>query len=183
MRVSFRTLQRNSHRHLPHGAPGQAKGAAQGLGPEDHVDPKGTTLSDELLQGNGRILRELVVFGEEDLKLIHHEHGPGHSLFGGVTVCGDILHAGIAEQIAAVGHLGFQAKQNTQAEFTVTFNGHGPYMGQAVCGIGLEFHTLLEVNEVQFDFIRAVPQGQVGDHHVQECGLARSGLARNEHVL
>ena len=55
-------------------------------------------------------------------------------------------------------------------------------MGQLVDGVGLEFHAL-EVDQVEFDFVGAVEEGEIGDEHVQEGGFAGAGLARHQHVL
>ena len=56
-------------------------------------------------------------------------------------------------------------------------------MGNRGLGVGLELDPLLEVDQVEFHFVGAVAERQVDDQHVQERGLARAGLAGDQHVL
>jgi len=56
-------------------------------------------------------------------------------------------------------------------------------MGQVVRGVGLELDAFLEVDQVQLDFLRRIPEGQVGDHHVQQRGFARPGFAGDQRML
>ena len=95
----------------------------------------------------------------------------------------EVLHAQAAEQVAAVAQLGVEALQHAQAEFPLAFDGDDPGVRQAVAGVGLEFHALLEVDQVELDLVGAVAQGEVGDQDVQQGRFARAGLAGDEHVL
>ena len=56
-------------------------------------------------------------------------------------------------------------------------------MRQFVRRIRFEFDALLEVDEVQFDFLRAVIKRQVCDERVHQCRLTGARLTGNEHVL
>ena len=56
-------------------------------------------------------------------------------------------------------------------------------MRQSMCRIGFKFHALLEVDQVKLQFLRGIVHGEAGDDGVQERGLARAGLSRNQHVL
>ena len=91
--------------------------------------------------------------------------------------------AQLAEQVAAASQLGVQPLQHAQAELPLALDGDHPGVRQAAAGVGLELDPLLEVDQVQLDLVGAVAQGQVGDQHVQQGGLARARLAGNQHVL
>jgi len=56
-------------------------------------------------------------------------------------------------------------------------------MGQAVGRVALELDAFLEVHQVKLHLLGAAPQRQVGDDDVEQGGLARAGLARNQRVL
>jgi len=53
-------------------------------------------------------------------------------------------------------------------------------VGQVVEGIGLELHALLEVDQVEFQLLRAIGQRGVGDERVQQRRLAGAGAANEQ---
>ena len=95
----------------------------------------------------------------------------------------EVLHAQAAELIAAGAQLGVEPLQHAQAELPLALDGDHSRVRQLVPGVGLELHAFLEVDQVQFDLVGAVAEGQVGDQHVQQRRLARARLAGDEHVL
>ena len=108
----------------------------------------------------------------------------GHRLrAAGALVAGDVLHAELAEQVAAALQFLVHALQHAQAELAVALDGHDPRVRQAVRGVALELDALLEVDQVELDLLRAAPQRQVGDDDVEQGGLAGAGLAGDQRVL
>ncbi len=89
----------------------------------------------------------------------------------------------LAEEIAALLEFPVEALEHAQAELPVALDGHRTGMGKLVRRVGLELDALLEVDQVELDFVRAVPEGEIGDQHVQQGGLSGAGLARDQHVL
>ncbi len=112
------------------------------------MDAEGTTLANELFEQNRGVLGELVVLCEEDLELVHDEHSARHGLVRRFAIGSEILHARLAEQVAAMGHLRVQPAQDAQAELAVALDGDRPCVRQTVCCVGLEFDALLEVDQV-----------------------------------
>ncbi len=55
--------------------------------------------------------------------------------------------------------------------------------GKLQLGVGFEFDALLEVDEIELQFARAVVDRQVRDQGVHQRRLARTGLAGDQHVL
>ena len=190
--ISLRALQRDAHRHLPHRAPRQRVGPAQRLRPEQHVHAERPPLSHQAVQQQPRVLGDLVVFGEELLKLVDHQQRPGHRLVPpGLherRACrADGLHAEIAEQITPPLQLVVEPVQHAEPELTVALHRDRPSVRQArvhaVARVGLELHALFEVHQIELELVRAVPQRPGRDHHVQKRRLARARLARDQHVL
>ena len=129
-------------------------------------------------------LRDAVVLDEELLELVDDQQRAGHGLLAaGALVAGDVLHAELAEQVAAALQFLIHALQHAQAEFAVALDGHHPRMGQAVRGVALELDALLEIHQVELHLLRAAPQGQVGDDDVEQGGFAGAGLAGDQRVL
>ncbi len=100
-----------------------------------------------------------------------------------LTIGADVLHAGRAEQLAALGHFGVQTPQNAQPEFAVALDGDRAGVREMVRDVGLEFHSLLEIDQIELHLVGRVPEGQIGDHDVEERGLAGAGLAGDQRVL
>ena len=50
-------------------------------------------------------------------------------------------------------------------------------------GVTLEFDTLLEVDEIEFDLVRTAPKREIGDHHMEEGRFSRTGFAGDQRVL
>ena len=71
----------------------------------------------------------------------------------------EIGDAGLAEALAAVTQLGVEALQDAQAELTLALDGYHARVRQLVRGVRLEFDALLEVDQIQLDFVGAVVQG------------------------
>jgi len=165
--IGFGALQGDAYGHLADGAAGEVGGAGEGLGAEQDVQSKGAALPDQLLEDNGGILSELVVFGEKHLKFIDDEDGARQLGAGRLAVGGDILDAGLAEEIAAAGQLGVEPPQDAEAELAVAFDGDGAGVDEPVADVGFEFDAFFEVDEVQFDLVGGLPQRQVGDNDMQ----------------
>ena len=129
-------------------------------------------------------LRDLVVLDEEFLELVDHQQRARHRLRAArALVAGDVLHAELAEQIAAALQFVIHALQHAQAEFAVALDGHDARVRQALGGVALELDAFLEVDEVKLDLLRAAPQREVGDDDVEQRGFAGTGLAGDERVL
>jgi hypothetical protein len=99
------------------------------------------------------------------------------------VVAGKVLHPQLPEDVAASLELLVETVQDAEAELAIALDGHGPGVRQVMRGVGLELDALLEIHEVELDLVRAVPQRQVRDEHVQHRGLAGAGLAGNQRVL
>ena len=78
--VGLVALQRDADGHLPHRGTGQAVGAAERLGAEQNMHAEGTALTDEPVEDEGGILRDLVVLDEDFLKLVDDQQDAGHRL-------------------------------------------------------------------------------------------------------
>ena len=85
------------------------------------------------VQQQRRRLRNPVVLDEELLELINDQQRPRDRLgAAGPLVARDVLHAELAEQVAAVLQFVIHPLQDAQAELAVALDGHHPRMGQAV---------------------------------------------------
>ena len=116
-----------------------------------------------------RFLGDAVVLNEQFLKLVDHQQDAGQLFVRlGIAKALEVLHAQPPELVAARSQLGIQPLQYAQAEFALALDGDHPGVWQLVPRIGLELDALLEVNEIQFDFVRTVAEGDVGDQHVQQ---------------
>ena len=96
---------------------------------------------------------------------------------------GEILCACGPERFTTAGQLAIELAQNTQAELAIAFNRHDACVWQAIGGIGFELYALLEVDEMEFNFARRIPQRGAGDQDMQQGRLARAGAAADQHML
>ena len=102
------------------------------------------------------VLRQLVVLAEELLELVDDQQRPRHrQLRPALAVGGQVLHARLAEQLAAAGQLRVEPLQHAQAELAVAFDRDRPGVGQVVRRVRLELDALLEVDQVKLDLVRA----------------------------
>ncbi len=182
MGVGLAALQRNAHGHLAQRRAGQRVRPAQRLRTQMHVNAEGSALPHQAVQQERCLLGQLVVFDEELLEFVDDEQDAGQNL-AGIAKAGDILHAGLAEALAALFHLGVQALHHAQAEFPFAFDGDHARVRQRVRDVGFEFDPFLEVDQIQLDFVGTVAQRGVGDQGVQQRRFARARLAGDEHVL
>ena len=184
VRVRLAALERDPHAHLSERASGERVGAAEGLRTEQDVDAEGAALPHEPVQDQRRVLPDLVILDKELLELIDHQQCPRHRLpVISFEVARQILHAELAEDLASVLELVVQTLKHAETELAIALDGDGAGVGQAVHGIRLEFHALLEVDQVELDLVRTVPERKVGDEHVQQRGLSGAGLARDQRML
>ena len=125
MAVGFRALQGNANAHLAHGASGNAVSTAEGLTAKHHVHAERSTLANESVQEERRVLRHLVIFNEQFLELVNHQEATRHAFrtLEGAPV-GEVLHVGGAIEFAATTQFIIQALQDAQTKFTITLNGH-----------------------------------------------------------
>ena len=183
LRVGLGTLQSDSNRHLAHGASRQARRAAQGLGPKQHVDPEGPALSHQPVEQHRGVLGQLVLLGEKHLKLVYDQQRARQGVPAGAAIRADVLNPALPEQLTAALHLRVDSLKNTQSEFAIALDRHRPGVRQFMRRIALELDALLEVHEIEFHLVGTIPQRQVRDDHVQQRGLAGAGLAGDESVL
>ncbi len=183
LRVGLGALQRNANRHLADGAAGQAGRAAQRLRAEYYVDAEGAALAHQPVEQHAGVVREPVVLREKDLELIDDQQRARQHRLCYLAVSGQILHAGGAEQLAAARQFRVDALQHADAELAIALDRDRAGVRQRLRDIHLEFDALLEVDEVELDFVRAVPQGQVRNDDVQQVRLARTGFAGDQGVL
>ena len=148
------------------------------------MNAKRSPLTNQSVQHQRRCLADLVVFGEELLELVDQKQQPRHRPAGVcVAETADVLHSVIAEQVASLFEDFIQPLQNAEAEFAVAFDRDDTSVRQLVCGIGLKFDTLLEVDQVELDFVRAVVEREIRHQDVHEGRFARAGFARDHDVL
>ena len=76
----------------------------------------------------------------------------------GRAIAGEVLHADLAEDVAADLQLGVEPLQHAQAELALALDRDDPGVRQLVRGVGLELDALLEVDQVELDLVRAVDQ-------------------------
>ncbi len=133
------------------------------------MDAEGASLADEAIEQQRGFLSDLVVFDEELLKLVHDQHDARQRRRAGrVAVAVEVLHARVAEPIGAGPHLVVELLKHAHAELAFALDRDHARMRQFLCGIDLEFHTLLEVNQIQIDLIGAIIQREVGNQGVQQ---------------
>jgi hypothetical protein len=171
--VGLAALKGDSDGHLSQRAAGEAVRAAEGLGAEVDVDTERSALSDETIQEQRGFLCELVVLDEEFLELVDEEEDSRHGLVGpSAAEAGEVLNARVAEAVAAGLELLVEALEYAQAEFAFALDGDDAGVRQVVHGIRLEFDAFLEVDEIQFDLVGAVPESDVRDQGMKECRLS-----------
>src|SRR5262249_31964111 len=184
VRVCLAALQRDADRHLINRAARQRVGPAQRLRAEEDMQAERAALADEPVEQKRGFLGQLVVFDEELLQLVHDQQDPRQSLIRPLgTVTRDVVDAGGAVFVAANLQFRVQSLQDAQAELALALDRDDAGVRQVLLRVWLELDTLLEVDQIQFNFIRAVDQAQVGDDRVQERGLAGAGLAGDQAVL
>ena len=182
--IRLGTLQGDPDRHLAERASRETVRAAQGLRAKQNMNAKRAALSDQAIQKQRGVLRDFVILDEELLKFVDDEQHPGHVLFRTDRAePRDILDFEFAKQLAALFQFQIDTLEHTQTEFTIALNGNHPGVRQLPRGVGLEFHALLEIHQVKLYFIRTAPERKIRDQCVQECGLARTGLAGDQCVL
>ena len=143
-----------------------------------------TTLPDQAVEQQRDLLRDLVVFDEELLKLVDDQQDARHGHLGpGLAVAGQVLAAQLAEDLAALLELDVEPLEHAQAELALALDGDDPGVGQLHRGVDLELDAFLEVDQVELELVGAVPQGHVGDQGVQQGRFARAGLAGDQDVL
>ena len=148
------------------------------------MDAEGAALAHDAVEKQRGGLGDGIVIDEELLELINQKQGAGHGLLApGALVAGNVLHSQLAEDVAAALEFVVHPLKHAEAEFAVALNGDDAGMGQLLGGIALEFHALLEVNEVELDLVRAARQREVGDDDVEQGGLAGTGLACEQRML
>ncbi len=188
MSIGLAALQGDADGHLVDGAAGQAVSASQGLRAEQDMNAEGASLPDQPIQKEGGFLGGLVILDKKFLEFVDDEQDARHGLLavvaGMVVAIGiQVVDAALAEAFAAGFELDVEPLQDAEAELALTFDRHHAGMGQLVDGVGLELDAFLEVDEVEFHFIRAVGQGHLGDEGVQQGGFAGAGLAADEGML
>ena len=171
------------------------------------MQPERPALANQAVEQEGAFLGDPIVLDEEFLELIDNQRisadksGAAHADESRVGIFGYLLSrhavlaiqvlaifrdgvdAGLAEQVAAFLEHAIEPLQHAQAEFAFALDGNGTGVWQAVLGIRFEFNALLEVDQVQLDFIRRIVHRQVRDQRVQQRRLARAGLAGDKRVL
>ena len=148
------------------------------------MNAKRSTLADQPVEHQRRVLTDSVVLGKELLKFVNEQKQSRHHDIGVfVSEAGNVLHALLTEQITAFLQDPVEPLQHTEPEFAVTFNRDHSSVGQGVGRVSFKLDALLEVDEIKLNFVRAVVQREIGDEDVHERRFAGTGFAGNEHVL
>ena len=125
-----------------------------------------------------------VVLDEELLELVDDQQRARHRLgAAGLLVAGDVLHAELAEHVAAPLQFLVHALQHAQRKLAIALDRHDARVRQPLRGVALELDAFLEVDEVELDLLRAAREREVRDDDVEERRFARARLAREERVL
>ena len=141
-------------------------------------------LADQTIEEQRGRLRQRVILDEELLEFVDHQQHARQRLIGArVAESRQILHADAPEQLAAILQQRVQPLQDADAELAIAFDGDDSGMRQPVSGVGLELDTLLEVDQIELDFIGAVMQRGVGDERMQQRRFSGAGLAGDQHML
>jgi hypothetical protein len=191
VRVGLGTLQRDADRHLADGAARQRVRAAHGLRAEDDVDAERSALAHESIEQQRCFLRDLVVLDEELLELIHDQESAGHERRAlaqaraarPLAIGREVLHARIAEEVAALGEFRIEATQHRQTKLTLALDRDDACVWHLVRRVRLELDALLEVHEIELDLFGAIPEREVRHDRVQQRGLTRTSAARDQDVL
>ena len=113
----------------PMRAAGQTVRSAKRLRAQQHVHAERTALPHQTIQQQGGILSQFVVVGKQFLEFVDHQQNSRHRAGAGHgPIGGHVLHAGLAEQIAAAFQFGIQFFNHAQAEFPFAFDGNDPGM-------------------------------------------------------
>ena len=157
--VGLAALQGDAHRHLAERAAGERVGAGERLRTEQHVDAERAALPHEAVEQQRRVLGQLVVGDEQLLELVDDQQRARHRHVGhGAAEAGDVLHAVLAEQLAAAAQLLVEPLEHADAELALALDGDHPGVRQPAGGVGFELDALLEVDEVELDLVGAVVQ-------------------------
>ena len=182
--VGLVALQRDADGHLSHRGAGQAVGAAECLGAEQHVHAEGTALANEAVENQGRILGDLVVLDEDLLKLVDDQQDAGHGVgIARLSEAIDVLHGAFAEQIAPPLELAVKLFEHRKPELPLALDGDHAGVGQPVVVVELELDALLEVDQVELDLVGAVVQCEARDQGVHERRFAGARLAGDQRML
>ena len=115
----------------PSGRARQRVSAAERLRTEQHMDAKRAALADDAVEQQRGGLRNPVFLDEKFLELVNHQQRARHRLRAArAFVAGHVLHAELAEQIAAPAQFLVHALQHAQAEFAVALDGDDPRVRQ-----------------------------------------------------
>ena len=147
LRIGIGTLQRNANCHLVDGAAGKRVCTAESLRAEQHVEAERAALPHEAVEQKRCFLGELVVLDEELLELVHDQENPRHSFIWpcGSVAC-EIVHAGIAELVAAFLEDAIEPLQHAEAELAFALDRDDAGVRQSVRRVALELDALLEVD-------------------------------------
>ena len=145
---------------------------------------EGPPLTNEAVEDQGGVLRDLVILDEDFLKLVDDQQDARHGI-GVIRLpeTGHVLHGVFAEQVAATLQFTVELLEHRKAEFAFALDGDHAGMRQSVMVIQLELHPLFEVDQIELDFIGAVVEGEARDQCVHERRLAGAGLAGDQRVL
>ena len=159
LRVGVRALQRDADRHLVDGAAGQRVGPAERLRAEQDVQPERPALPHEPVEQAATLpARACRPRRRTPGTRRRSSRMRGRLLASAVrgAVAGEVVDAGVAELVAALLQDAVEPLQHAQAELALALDGDDAGVRQAVRRVPLELDALLEVDEVQLDFVRAV---------------------------
>ena len=148
------------------------------------MDPERPALPHQAVEQERRLLGELVLLDEELLELVDDQQDPrAGGRPRGVPIAVQVLHAGVAESVGPLAHLDVEPLEHADPELALALDRHDGRVGQVVGRVDLELDPLLEVDQVEFDLVGAVVQGDVDDQGVEQRRLARARPAGDEDVL
>src|SRR5262245_6700778 len=102
-------------------------------------------------------MSDLVVAGEKLLKLVDDEqHTRQFGTWRGVAITLNVLYSRLPEEISSALQLLIEAIQDAHAEFALALNRDHAGVRQPMCSIGLELHTLLEVDQIKLQLLRRI---------------------------
>jgi hypothetical protein len=140
-------LQGDADNHLAQGGARDRVRTAQSLRAQQRVNPKRASLPDNPVQQKRGGLRDLVILHEELLELVNdQQHARQRHLPAGALVTGQVLHAELAEKVAAPAQFIVEPLQDAQAELPVTLDRDHARVGQAMSGITLELNPLFKID-------------------------------------
>ena len=183
-RIRLAALQGYPDRDLIDGRAGQSR-ICEALRSKDHMHAKAAALPNDPVEQQRSLFLDPIFLREELLEFIDDQNRPRHPGIGfALAIFADAFRSvSLLKQFRAGRHFLVERAQDADAEFTLALNRDDPGMGQGRICVILEFDTLLEVDQIEFDLVGRIAVGHHRNEHVQQVALATARAPDDQRIV